>query len=68
MLTNHTIKVLLEQDGYTAYFEEFPWISAGGETEVDAIKLLSVVFEVAKDTFPNEQSQESFSLSPAPSF
>lgn len=64
MFNNHTIKVFLDQDGYTAYFEEFRWISAGGDTEAEAIKELVLAFEAAKLSFPEEKARETFSLIP----
>lgn len=61
--SQHTITVFLDQDGYTAYFSEFPWISAGGETEEEAIKELGLAFKAAKESFPDEKAREAFSLS-----
>lgn len=66
MTDKHTITVFLDQDGYTAYFNEFPWISAGGNTEEEAIKELGIAFQVAKDSFPEEKARDIFSLAVIP--
>lgn len=50
LATHHTVVVQLDKDGYTAYFKEFPSISAGGDTEEEAIKELAEAFALAKES------------------
>jgi predicted RNase H-like HicB family nuclease len=56
-IAQHTIIVQLDIDGYTAYYKEFPNISAGGETEQEALRELAVAFELAceADSYHDEE-------------
>ncbi len=58
----HTIKVFLDQDGYTAYFEEFPSISAGGETEQEALEQLMIALELALEAQETSKNKDVYSL------
>lgn len=64
MANKHTITVFLDKDGYTAYFNKNPWISAGGNTEEDAIKELSLAFKAAKESFTDSKKCADFILVP----
>jgi predicted RNase H-like HicB family nuclease len=46
--SHHTIEIFLDKDGYTAYYKDFPNISAGGETEAEALRELANAFALAK--------------------
>ena len=59
---HHTITIYLDKDGYTAYFKEFPWISAGGDTEEEAIKELGLALKAAKKSFGEEKARAIFTL------
>ncbi len=58
----HRIIVFLDRDGYTAYYEEFPYISAGGETEEEALRELSVAFKLASDSEESSVKSNRFDL------
>ena len=64
MASKHTITVFLDQDGYTAYFNKFSWISAGGNTEEEAIKELGLAFKAAKKSFPDSDKYADLILAP----
>lgn len=63
---HHTITVYLDKDGYTAYFNKFPWISAGGDTEEEAIKELGQALKAAKKSFGEEKANATFTLPLSP--
>lgn len=58
----HTIIVALEEDGYTAYYKDFPYISAGGETEQEALKELAVAFELVFESEQNSNNKNKYDL------
>lgn len=64
---HHTIEVILEEDGYTAYYKDFPNLSAGGETEEEALRELANAFALAKESV-SANGKNDFSLDPVVSF
>ena len=46
---NNTMVIFLAEDGYTVYYKDFPYISAGGDTEEEALKELGVAFKLAQE-------------------
>lgn len=61
---HHTIEIFLDEDGYTAYYKEFPNISAGGDTEEEALRELAIAFELAQECQKKAGKPNIFSLSP----
>ncbi len=61
-LNHHTIEVFLDKDGYTAYFKEFPSISAGGDTEEEALLELAKAFKLAKECEEKGTSKKHLKL------
>lgn len=63
-IEHHTIIVFLDKDGYTAYYKEFPYISAGGETEEEALRELAVAFELANENENDNSKKNIYDLQP----
>jgi predicted RNase H-like HicB family nuclease len=61
-IKHHTIIVYLDEDGYTAYYKEFPYISAGGKTEEEALRELAVAFELACENNGNSNKKNIYDL------